>query len=79
MKEKLTDESIMPFGTFKDKKMANVPAWYLYSFYNNNVGKILYGNGKNVFIYVKDNLDTIEADMDKEQENRDTRRNLRYR
>lgn len=25
----LTDESLMPFGKFKGKKMANLPAWYL--------------------------------------------------
>lgn len=27
--EKLTDESLMPFGKYKDKPLSEVPAWYL--------------------------------------------------
>lgn len=29
MAKTLTDEDLFPFGRFKDKKMKDVPAWYL--------------------------------------------------
>lgn len=53
----LTDESIMPFGVHKGKKMANVPAHYLNWLYENNK---CYGEVKQ---YIKDNLDVIKSEM----------------
>jgi len=53
MKEVMTDESIMPFGSFKGRKMANVPAWYLISMYEDGG---LYGSVK---AYVEENMDVL--------------------
>jgi uncharacterized protein (DUF3820 family) len=53
MQTKLTDESIMPWGIHKGKKMANVPASYLLWLYNNDK---CFGNVK---FYIKENLDVL--------------------
>ncbi len=51
---KLTDESKMPFGKYKDEKMINVPASYLMWLYD--TGKC----NSDVKEYIKDNLDVIK-------------------
>ncbi|KKQ95343.1 MAG: hypothetical protein UT21_C0006G0015 [Candidatus Woesebacteria bacterium GW2011_GWA1_39_11b] len=53
----MNDNSTMPFGLHRGKKLANVPAEYLRWLYDN--GK-LYGELKT---YVEENLDVIKAEI----------------
>ena len=53
----LTDESIMPFGKYQGKKMANVPAHYLIWLYDNNKCN------KEVRTYIVDNLDVLKVEI----------------
>jgi hypothetical protein len=56
MSKKLTDESLMPFGKWKDTKMANVPDQYLRWIFGE---KWLKKNHPHVWRYIKDNEDVI--------------------
>ena len=56
--QKLTDESLMPWGKHKGEKMANVPAKYLLWFHNNK--NLQNGNVKN---YILENLDALLAEF----------------
>lgn len=62
---KLTDESIMPFGKYKDEKMANVPASYLlwlydeYTLPNPRFGFI----NRDVLAYIEENLDVLKEEI----------------
>jgi uncharacterized protein (DUF3820 family) len=51
--EKLTDESIMPFGKYKGYSMENVPASYLIWLYENDKCN------NQVRDYIKENLDFL--------------------
>jgi hypothetical protein len=53
----MTDESSMPFGKFKGKKMANVPAGYLLWLHENIELR------DPLKTYVKENLDVIKAEV----------------
>jgi uncharacterized protein (DUF3820 family) len=53
----MTDESIMPFGKFKGKKLANVDASYLIWLYDNNK---CFGELKS---YIIDNLDILKHEI----------------
>jgi uncharacterized protein (DUF3820 family) len=53
----MDDDSLMPFGKHKGKKMANVPGEYLLYIYENNM---CYGE---LYQYIKDNLDVIKSQM----------------
>lgn len=56
----LTDESLMPFGEHKDKKMANVPAEYLLWLHEKgSTGARIYG----VLDYVDDNLEVLRQEI----------------
>ena len=61
MTNNITDESIMPFGKYKDEKMANVPASYLIWLYES--GKC-YGTVKS---YIQDNLDVLKEEIKRSQ------------
>jgi uncharacterized protein (DUF3820 family) len=54
---KLTDESPMPFGKYKDDKMANVPASYLMWLYDNNKCNA------EVKASIEDNLDVLREEI----------------
>ena len=54
---KATDETIMPFGAHKGKKLANVPADYLNWMYENN--KLF----PYLAEYVKDNWSVLETEI----------------
>ena len=67
--EKLTDESIMKFGKYKGKKMANVPADYLAwladnpdKFANKWALSVWY---KEVVAYISDNAEVLAEEMKK--------------
>lgn len=62
--EKMTDESIMPYGKYKGKKMANVPASYL--MWMHREGKLF----QSIQEYVTENLDVLEKQEKEEIENR---------
>lgn len=52
----MNDSSPMPFGKYKDKKMANVPAEYLlWLFYQPWAG-----SWPDVLEYIRENLDVIK-------------------
>lgn len=53
----MTDKSIMPFGKWKGKTLANVPAQYLMWLYTENK---CYGELK---AYIKDNLDALKTEL----------------
>lgn len=53
----LTDESEMPFGIHKGKKLANVPASYLLWLWDNNKCNI------GLKAYIKDNLDVLKEEV----------------
>lgn len=59
--EKLTDESPMPWGKYKDKKMEDVPADYLLWCYD--TGKTC----RLVKEYVRDNLDVLKMQAAEKQ------------
>lgn len=53
----LTDNDRMPFGKYKNEKMANVPASYLMWLYNENKCS------KEVRDYIEDNLDVLKEEI----------------
>lgn len=53
----MTDESIMPFGKHKGKKMADVPADYLLWLYENDKCR------GEVKAYIEDNLQVIKDEI----------------
>ncbi|MGV6816139.1 MAG: putative quorum-sensing-regulated virulence factor [Thiotrichales bacterium] len=58
----------MPFGTHQDKEMSEVPAKYLLWLYDElndrrATGTTLDHNEKNVFDYIEDNLDVLNAEV----------------
>lgn len=53
----MNDDSLMPFGEFKGRKMANVPPDRLLWMYENMK---LYGELKE---YIEDNLDVIKSEI----------------
>ena len=57
---KLTDESLMPTGKWKDTKMANIPASYLLWLRNNDRATIW------VAKYIRENLKTLQAEVEYE-------------
>ena len=54
MEKKLTDQSLMPFGKYKDYSMINVPASYLIWLYENRKCNELVKN------YIIENLDVLK-------------------
>jgi uncharacterized protein (DUF3820 family) len=54
----MNDDSIMPFGIHKGKKMANVPDEYLLYLYENSQ---IYGELKE---YIKENLGVIKSQIE---------------
>lgn len=58
----LSDESLMPYGIHKGKKMANVPASYLIWLYDNNKCD------KAIKWYIERNMDALQLEL-KQQEN----------
>jgi uncharacterized protein (DUF3820 family) len=58
----MNDESLMPFGKYKNEKMANIPASYLMWLYDNNKCSL------EVREYIKDNLDVLREEVRREQE-----------
>lgn len=64
---KLVDESLMPFGKYKDEKMANVPASYLLWLYdewtlpNPRFGFV----HEDVKLYIEENLDVIKIEIER--------------
>ena len=65
MEYSLTDDSIMPFGLHKDKKMANVPATYLLYIFEKGWIK-----DPGVKQYVVDNLDGLRQEAKQTKKNR---------
>lgn len=60
----LTDQSEMTFGKYKDTKLANVPAYYLIRFYENN---------KPLMNYIRENMDSLtqeKSQSDSDYQNR---------
>lgn len=53
----LTDDSPMPFGKFKGKRMEEVPAAYLIWLHENNKCS------GNVKAYIEDNLDALRLEL----------------
>ena len=67
----LNDESMMPFGAWKDKTMINVPAKYLFWLRDDHFkkmqdkGKRIIGHGRAVIDYVNDNEDVLKLELEK--------------
>jgi uncharacterized protein (DUF3820 family) len=59
MTEKLTDESPMPYGKHKDKRMDKVPAHYLIWLYDNDKAS------KPVREYIEENMDVLNHEIKK--------------
>lgn len=55
----LTDESPMPFGKHKGKKLANVPADYLLWIY----GSGILPSFKNLEEYIEENMNVLKQEM----------------
>jgi len=56
MAVKLTDESLMPFGAFKGKKLANVPDKSLLWYWN----QTWFDKTSPIGLYIAENLDAIK-------------------
>lgn len=63
--EKITDNSLMPYGKYKGKKMANIPASYLLWMYRND--KLF----KALEVYVEENMDALEKEEKEELSKRE--------
>lgn len=62
---KLTDESPMPFGKFKNKKMMEVPADYLLWLYDQRSGMKPFGEASQaVRDYTMENLEVLKKESD---------------
>jgi uncharacterized protein (DUF3820 family) len=59
MSDNLTDESEMPFGAHKGKRMVDVPTGYLHWLWSN--GKKNEPNDK-VHKYIKENMDALKME-----------------
>lgn len=70
-----TDNDIMPYGEHKGTKMGNVPPKYLLYVYHNHDRKPF---NREVFNYIEDNLDVLEAQVKREQDERNNR-NYNYK
>lgn len=57
----MNDNSIMPFGKHKGKKLANVPAQYLLWLYNQQEFVI----SSNLKDYISDNLEVLQQETNK--------------
>ena len=55
-KEELTDDDLMPWGIHRNKKLANVPAWYLIKQYEQ--GKLKGG----LLQYIESNMDALKKE-----------------
>jgi uncharacterized protein (DUF3820 family) len=55
--KKLHDQSIMPFGQHRGKKLEDVPAYYLLWLYHNHY------IGPDLVEYVEDNLDVLQKEV----------------
>lgn len=64
----LTDESPMPFGKYKGKKMADVPDYYLLYIYDN------YDLQPHVKTYIEQNLAAIKTNIKRSEEKRNAKR-----
>lgn len=60
----LSDESLMPFGQYKGKEMANVPASYLIWIYDNNKCTPEVAN------YIEDNMDALKLEIKQQESNK---------
>ncbi|NDV94841.1 hypothetical protein D0T84_07905 [Dysgonomonas sp. 521] len=60
----LSDESLMPFGKYKGKEMANVPASYLIWIYDNNKCT------PDVANYIEDNMDALKLEIKQQESNK---------
>ena len=56
----MKDTDIMPFGNHKGKQMKDVPAYYLYALYRNNVRTRSFGTMADVMFYITTNMDAIK-------------------
>lgn len=56
MNEKLTDDSKMPFGKYKDQLMQDVPVSYLHWFWHNGNKQSSVGE------YIKENINAIKQE-----------------
>lgn len=63
--EKITDNSLMPYGKYKGKKMANLPASYLLWMYRKD--KLF----KALEVYVEENMDALEKEEKEELSKRE--------
>lgn len=54
----LSDISLMPFGKYKGKKMANVPSDYLLWLYNKGLQE------GDVKTYIEENMDVLKKDVE---------------
>lgn len=57
----LTDNSLMPYGTHKGKRMEDVPAKYLLWLYDNDKCS------KDVKAYIEDCMDVLEKEVKEEE------------
>lgn len=55
----MNDDSIMPSGKFKGRRLEDVPAWHLLWLWDNNFGT------KELRDYIKDNLEVLKKEMKK--------------
>jgi uncharacterized protein (DUF3820 family) len=61
--QKLTDESLMPFGKYKGTRMIDVPYFHLLWLFDNDKCD------KEVKEYIEDNLDALHAEKKNAQAN----------
>ena len=66
----INDNSLMPFGKYRNVKMANVPASYLIWLYN--TGGNTYSD---VRAYIKNNLEVLQKEI---EQNNKSKRNETY-
>jgi hypothetical protein len=61
----LTDDDVMPFGKYKNDKMANVPASYLLWIYDEWTAPNPHFrfHNKEVRAYIEENLDVLKSEI----------------
>lgn len=66
----MDDNSLIPFGMYKGKKLANVPSRYLMWLYDQfkKEKKELTSYKKELLKYIEDNMDAMDKELNKENE-----------
>lgn len=59
----LTDDSLMPWGKYKDVQMSDVPDIYLLFLWDTKQNLLMLHHNMPLYLYIKENIDAIKANI----------------